>query len=59
MKLKLSRESVLMIIRIINEIDAPWWPHGPSDELLNRLDEQRFSKNKEGEMIPAGHKNKD
>ena len=48
-----------MIIRIINEIDAPWWPHGPSDELLNRLDEQRFSKNKEGEMIPVGHKNKD
>ena len=59
MKLKLSRESVLMIIRIINEIDAPWWPRGPSDELLNCLDDQRFSKNKEGEMLPAEQKNKD
>ena len=42
--MKLSSDAINQLLRIISEVDEPWWPQGPSEMLKERLESQSFVK---------------
>ena len=40
--MKLSSDAINQLLRIISEVDAPWWPQGPSEKQKKRLESQDF-----------------
>ena len=55
--MKLSSDAINQLLRIINEVDEPWWPQGPSETLKERLESQSFVK-RDGKLYIKAKKEK-